>query len=96
MNIGVLCNIDMLVPNVKIIQKNEEFSMIFLVDFLGPKALIVLLTFLIPYLSLGLFIITFQSLNILEVVNGHIVQYPNFGSKWLGKSFIRIIFFNFV
>jgi hypothetical protein len=86
----------MLVPNVKIIQKNEEFSMIFLVDFLGPKALIILLTFLIPYLSLGLFIITFQSLNILEVVNGHIVQYPNFGSKWLGKSFIRIISFNFV
>jgi hypothetical protein len=86
----------MSVPNVKIIQKNEEFSMIFLVDFLGPKALIVLLTFLIPYLSLGLFIITFQSLNILEVVNGHIVQYPNFGSKWLGKSFIEKFSFNCV
>jgi len=86
----------MLVPNVKIIQKNEEFSMIFLVDFLGPKALIVLLAFLIPYLSLGFFIITFQSLNILEVVNGHIVQYPNFGSKRLGKSFIKKNSFNFL
>lgn len=86
----------MLVPNVKIIFKNEEFSMIFLVDFLGPKALIVLLTFLIPYLSLGFFISTFQSLNILEVVNGHIVQYPNFGSKWLGKSFNKKISFNCV
>jgi hypothetical protein len=83
----------MLVPNVKIILKNEEFSMIFLGDFLGPKALIVLLAFLIPYLSLGFFIIIFQSLNILEVANGHIVQYPNFGSKWLGKYFIKNNFF---
>jgi hypothetical protein len=70
--------------------------MIFLVDFLGPKALIVLLTFLIPYLSLGFFVITFQGLSILEVVNGHIVQYPNFGSKWLGKSFIKTKSFNCV
>jgi len=59
----------------------KSFQWSFLWIFLGPKALIVLFTFLIPYLSLGFFMITFQGLNILEVVNGHIVQYPNFGSK---------------
>jgi hypothetical protein len=36
-NIGSICNIDMLVPNVKIILKIEEFSMIFFVDFWVQK-----------------------------------------------------------